>query len=605
MFYTATYTDARDEKLAMELGASKFIVKPMEMPEFLKEIGTILDEHKERTLPISDGTQKDDRKIDRNYSKVVARKLYKKVGELEKSEKRFRAIFEQAPMGIALIDSETGRFLRVNKKYGEIAGRAGGEMRKLLFTDITHPDDVRAVLDRMRQIREGKSESFAWEHRLVRANGGVRWINMTVVPLWEQTSPEKVHIAIVEDITERKRAEAEKAELETQLRHAQKMEAVGSLAGGIAHDFNNLLFVILGFADMARDEIPASANLSFSINEIIKAGLRAKDLVSQILAFSRETGQERKPTRISPIVKEALRFLRATIPSTIEIRRNIDPETGVVIADPTQIHQIVMNLCANAFHAMRETGGMLEVTLVPDQIESGVSAAKRLDLAPGPYLKLLVRDTGHGMDKQTAEKIFDPYFTTKKTGEGTGLGLSVAHGIVKSHNGHIAVQSELGRGTVFEVWLPRLVSEAEVENRPAIAPYPIGVEKILIVDDEASIAKMESQILESLGYGTTALTDSNAALQTFLNAPEAFDLVITDLTMPGLTGIDLSREIHAIRPDIPIIILTGMREQVNEEKIAEIGVRQVVTKPVLKRQLAEIVRDALSEKKSKFDRIAE
>ena len=395
-------------------------------------------------------------------------------------------------------------------------------------------------------------------------------------------------------IIERKVVEEKKRELETQLKQAQKMEAIGTLAGGIAHDFNNILGGIIGYAELAKMKAPEGSNVIAYLDKMIKSSDRAADLIKQILTLSRRHKQEQRPVQVKHIFKEALSLLRATLPTTIEIRTDLAKDVGIVNADPTQMHQVIMNLTTNAGHAMREDGGVLEVTLANVELDD-LSAEKHLDLAAGSYLRLTVSDTGHGMTSEIRELIFDPYFTTKDTGEGTGLGLSVAHGIVKTHGGTITVYSEPGKGTTFHVYLPRILEE-EREVKESEEPLPTGTERILFIDDEEVLLEIGSQILEQLGYEVVTKKSSVRALELFRAEPDRFDLVITDMTMPHMTGDKLALELMTIRPHIPIILCTGHSRLVSEEKAKDIGIGAFVMKPLVMRNLAETVRKVLDEK---------
>ena len=391
-----------------------------------------------------------------------------------------------------------------------------------------------------------------------------------------------------------KKREAEKEQLGEQLRHAQTLEAIGTLAGGIAHDFNNILGVILGYTELAMLELPREDDpLRHNLSEVMRAGKRARDLVDQILVFSRKTKQERKPIQMAPVVKEALRMLRSSLPSTIEIRQNIDTEPATLVSDPTEIHRVLMNLCTNAAHAMRDEIGVLEVSLTDVEIDAQ-AAAMYPDLSPGPYQRLTVSDTGHGVDSEIVERIFDPFFTTKKVGEGTGMGLAVVHGIVKSHNGAITVQSELGKGTTFNAFFPTF--ESGVTKEPELtAALQLGDERILFVDDELALVDTGRQILESLGYEVVARTSSIEALGVFQVQPDKFDLIITDMTMPNMTGVDLAKEVMRIRPGIPVILCTGFSEAITEDKAKAAGIRQLVMKPVIRQEIATAIRKALDQ----------
>jgi PAS domain S-box-containing protein len=396
-----------------------------------------------------------------------------------------------------------------------------------------------------------------------------------------------VHIA--KDITQQKM-------LEAQLRQAQKMESIGTLAGGIAHDFNNILVPILGYAELALDRVEPTDPVAGDLSQITKAAYRAKQLVKQILTFSRQADHELWPLEPHLVIKEALKLLRSTLPTTIAIRQQIATDCGAIFGDPTQLHQIIMNLCTNAYHAMRDTGGGLDVSLSKVDVGDEDCSLLNLDLSPGSYVKLVVSDTGHGMDKQTMARIFEPYFTTKPTGEGTGMGLSVVHGIIQSYHGHISVESQPGIGTTFSVYLPRAKEKGDPEAALLNGPLPTGVERILLVDDEKTITNMLQMILEKCGYQVSAINHSPEALALFEQEPAAFDLLITDMTMPGLTGFDLARRVLALRPGMPIIICTGFSELINQEKAAELGIREFLMKPVTSRGLAHCVRKALEGK---------
>ena len=397
---------------------------------------------------------------------------------------------------------------------------------------------------------------------------------------------------------EKQQAENAKAKIEKQLIQAQKMEAIGTLAGGIAHDFNNILSAILVNTEMALLDLPADSKATNNLHRVMKAGSRAADLVKHILTFSRQRDSKLEPLRIQLVLREALKLLRPSIPTTIKVNQNIAQDCEPILADPTQIHQIVLNLCTNAYHAMRETGGNLDVSLEPVTLRTE-DLNYKINLQPGSYVKLGISDTGYGITKDIQDKIFEPFFTTKATGEGTGLGLATVHGIVLSLGGEITVYSEPGKGTVFHVYLPTIIETQGIifQERDA-EPLPTGTERIILVDDDEEISQMNKSMLESLGYQVTALTSSMDTLDTFQKKPENFDLVLTDMTMPKMTGVDLSEKILAIRPDIPIILSTGFSELVNRKKAIEIGIRDFFMKPFLMENLAKSVRKVLDENKS-------
>ncbi len=376
-----------------------------------------------------------------------------------------------------------------------------------------------------------------------------------------------------------------------ELQQAQKLEAIGTLAGGIAHDFNNILSTILGYTEMARSNLPADSQPAKDLEKVIRAGNRAAELVKQILTFSRQGQQELTSVRIQSITKETLKLLHATIPSTIEIRQSIDSNCAPILADPTCIHQILLNLCTNAKHAMLEKGGILSVSL--SQIE--VSEAELYEgtrLKDGTYLNLRVGDTGYGMDSNTMAKIFDPFFTTKAIGEGTGLGLAVVHGIVTNLGGQVTVSSEPGKGSEFQLYFPVADMEETVKQEPSSSVLG-GNERILVVEDEVELAEMLQRMLTGLGYDAISFTDSVEALQEFTENAEAYDMVITDMTMPSINGAELARKMFTMNPAIPIILCTGFSEIIDEEKAKAMGIREYIMKPVRKSELAKIMRTVL------------
>ena len=372
----------------------------------------------------------------------------------------------------------------------------------------------------------------------------------------------------------------------------KKIESIGTLAGGIAHDFNNILYPIIGYTELTIGDVPKNSRTHKNLEEILKAAMRAGNLVQQILTFSRKGDQENKPVMVQLVVKEALKLIRASIPKTIDIHQEIDKNCELVMGDPTQIHQIVMNLCTNAYHAMEDAGGKLEVTLTEIEIATDGQRDK-IDLNPGRYLQLSVSDNGHGMTPDIISRIFDPYYTTKKSGKGTGLGLSVTHGIVKNHGGSISVLSEPGIGTTFHVYLPLIEKETKLVATETPEIIPMGSERILLVDDEESIVIMEQQMLERLGYNVTPRSSSVEALEAFKSNPDNFDLIITDMTMPNMTGVQLAQKIKNIKADIPIIICTGFSEQLTTEKCQAIGINGLVMKPVIIKELAGTIRRVL------------
>jgi PAS domain S-box-containing protein len=395
-----------------------------------------------------------------------------------------------------------------------------------------------------------------------------------------------IHVA--RDITEQKKMEEE-------LFQSHKMEAIGTLAGGIAHDFNNILSAIIGFSELAMHDLPDDSRAKQDIEQVVISGRRAADLVKQILTFSRKGVQQRLPFQPHLIVKEALKMLRATLPTTISIAENIDSGCGSILSDPMSVHQIVVNLCTNAFHSMENEKGTLTVKLCRKEIRQ--EDIVESDVVPGPFIELSVRDTGRGMDKKTMARIFEPYFTTKEVGKGSGLGLAVVHGIVKTLHGFVEVESEPGKGSTFHVYIPALEKAAPVLATISIKEIPRGTERILIVDDEDVIITLNKTTLELLGYKVTATTSSKEALERVYTSADDFDLVITDQTMPDLSGIELAREIMKRKPDLPIILCSGYSSIMTEEEALAQGIKKYAMKPVDIRTLAQIVREVLDDKK--------
>jgi PAS domain S-box-containing protein len=407
-----------------------------------------------------------------------------------------------------------------------------------------------------------------------------------------------VHLQVATDITDIKQMEEQRLRTEAQLRQAQKMEAIGTLASGIAHDFNNILSAILGYSELALDDALNAKSSPHYMRQILKAAYRARDLVQQILTFSRQTESKAKPIRIKPIVKEALKLLRASLPTTIDIQTRLDSE-AIVRADPTQIHQVIMNLCTNAGHAMRSKGGVLSVTLKEVHLDRDFTRHYPGTL-PGPHLQLQVEDTGSGIDPNMIDRIFDPYFTTKQKGEGTGMGLAMVQGIVQQSNGAISVESEMGHGTCFKIHLPIIDQEMDTISKLDVL-IPGGKEHILFVDDEPALASLGRQILQRMGYQVTTFTSSTEALSNFKKDPMAFDLVITDMTMPRMTGDELARKIMDVRPDMPVVVCTGYSEKISDPMIEQLGIKALIMKPLVRSEMALAIRQALDERSPKGD----
>jgi signal transduction histidine kinase/ActR/RegA family two-component response regulator len=399
------------------------------------------------------------------------------------------------------------------------------------------------------------------------------------------------NIDLRKEIEIRKKFESERAELEKQLFQLQKMETIGTLAGGIAHDFNNILTPILGYTDMALEELPEESNLRFDIEQINNAAIRGKDLVQQILTFSREVDFKKKPIHLQPIISEALNLLKASVPTGVVIKQNLDPRIGTVLADPTHIHQIVMNLCTNANHAMMATGGILEVKLDAVKIDHR-QADKIRNLKKGEYVRLTISDTGYGMDLKTKERIFEPFFTRKEVGSGSGLGLSVVHGIVNNYGGAIEVESSPGKGTIFRIYLPKAGSDPGGSGKTDKKPLK-GVEHILFVDDEPEITFMGKKMLENLGYKVTTKSDSISALEEFKSSPDKYALLVTDQNMPAMAGTDLAIKMREIKPKLKVIVITGFADNLSDEVLSKSGIAEVILKPMILEDFSKVIRRVL------------
>ena len=515
----------------------------------------------------------------------------KQIEEALAEQNRFlETLIDEIPISIFYKNTK-GKYTGCNKHYTEllglrkdkIIGRSVYEVHKKELADIYFEADKRLFENPGVQV---------YESQIDHSNGTRLDILINKATFFDKDGHVSGIIGAAQDISERKKAEREKDELESQLRQAQKMESIGTLAGGIAHDFNNILGAIMGFAELAQLDAAHGTVLKANLNEVIKAANRAKELINQILTFSRQSEQKLKPLQLSIVIKEALKLLRASLPSTIEIRYDIKSD-ALAMANPTQIHQVMMNLCTNAGHAMRKNGGWLEVSLTNVEFDTDF-VNRHPEIQNGPYLQLTVTDTGHGMSSEILNRIFDPFFSTKETGEGTGLGLSVVHGIVKSHGGTIYAYSEPGKGSSFKVYFPAIERRLEPEKREEMT-LPKGSERILFVDDEKMLVDVGKQLLETLGYDVTAKNSSIDALQLFTSHPGRFDLVITDQTMPHMTGEELATKLLVIRPDIPIIMCTGFIANITERNANELGIKSLIMKPIIMRHIAKTIRKVLDE----------
>ena len=511
---------------------------------------------------------------------VTARKQAE--AALRQSEERYKTLTNNLHVGIYRnTTGPQGRFIEANPAIVEMFGyQSRDEFKAVNVADLYQYPEDREKFNR-KILNYGSVKKY--EVKLKKKDGTPFIGSVSAVAVKDVNGEVRYYDGIIEDITGKK-------ELEVQLQQSQKMEAIGTLAGGIAHDFNNILSAILGYTELAMLDAEKESTLSQNLQEVFRAGERAKDLVKQILTFSRQAERERKPIQPKLMCKEVIKFLRASLPTTIEIRQEINSDS-LVIADPTQIHQLLMNLCTNAGHAMGEKGGVLTVRLT-DMIFGEDITVEHPELRPGPYIELTISDTGYGIPAHMLDRIFDPFFTTKQKGEGTGMGLSVVHGIVGSHGGKIIASSEVGKGSSFKVYMPTV--ERFVTALPQEGDYiSTGTERILFVDDEPSLVEIGKRMLESLGYKITARTSSVEALELFKVKPDSFDLVITDMTMPNMTGDELAKELLRIKPEIPVILCTGYSARINQQRAAAMGIRAFVSKPVLTRDIAETIRNVL------------
>ncbi|MDA3787661.1 MAG: PAS domain S-box protein [Desulfobacula sp.] len=523
---------------------------------------------------------------------ITGRKQAEKA--LRESEERYRSIFKNAVEGIFQSTPE-GRFISVNPAFAKMLGYASPEDLMANISDIAaqyyvnHEDR-----HRYKQLLQKTGIVKFYEFKARCKDGSHIWVSDSTRVIYDQDGNIVRYEGHVTDITQLKQAEKEKRQIEAQYRQAQKMESVGTLTSGIAHDFNNIMGIILGNTELALEDVPESNPAHTNLEEIRKASLRAANIVRQLLSFTRITDQKLQPIEIAAVIKDAIKFLRSTIPSTIDIEQDICVTDETILADPTQINQIMMNLCINASHAMEQTAGKLTIT-VENVLLDDDSAKDYPDLKSGKYVKVVVSDTGPGIDPKIIDRIFDPYFTTKGIGKGSGMGLAVVHGIVKSHSGSIKLDNTPGKGTKFSILFPLAQGKATVEAG-AIQKIPRGSETILFVDDEISIVNMVQRMFERLGYKVETAITPQDALDRFALNPDHFDLVITDMTMPQMTGVDLSEKLMAFQPDIPIIICTGYSALVDEEKAKELGLAAYVMKPINLSEIAQTIRKVLDRK---------
>ncbi len=517
---------------------------------------------------------------------------------LSESISRYRILAAQTGMMIYDCNLHTGKI-----KWGGAVTQVTGYLPRELeiinlsrWIDHIHVEDLPRIKAHI-EVAKRDVGKFRVEYRLRHKNGEYRHVEDQGVVLPDATGEAYRILGSIKDITAQKQEEEERRRVEQQVQHSQRLESLGVLAGGIAHDFNNLLAVIIGLTDMAISEVPKKTPLYDDLKEVLQAAHRAKDLVKQILTFSRQTGEESNPLYLHVIAREAIKLLRATTSPTIEIIDNVDVHSGAIMGHPAQIHQVVMNYCTNAIQAMQK-GGKLEVEVRDVTLDSDASQIHP-KLKPGTYVKLTVRDNGHGMEPPILERIFDPFFTTKKPGEGTGMGLAVVHGIVTAHGGTIIVESKPGMGSTFYTYFPRIDNPILLEKKQEEEPLE-GQERILFVDDEESVCKLGKRVLTQWGYNVEVCQSALSALAIFTQNPDRFDLVVTDQSMPKMSGEVLARWVKELRPDIPIILFTGFSGEFSPEELSRLGIDEIVMKPIVARDLARRIRKVLDQQKKNF-----
>ena len=503
---------------------------------------------------------------------------------LQDAHERFFTILNSIDATVYAVDMETHEILFMNQYMIESFGRdMTGEICWEAYRGESE-ECAHCPIDKLIDENGNPKDVYTWQTKNPITQ---KWyINYDRAIEW--TDGRMVKIQIATDITELK-------SMEEELRQAHKMESIGTISGGIAHDFNNILGIIIGNTELAMDDVPEWNPARHNLEEIKTASMRAREIVKQLLSFSRKTEQAKKIIRILPIIKESIKLIRASIPTTIEIQLEVDDTKGVIEADPTQIHQILINMCTNAAHAMDENGGIMTIRL-SEIVLDDLSRHQFQGVESGACIQLTIADTGIGIDNSIAGNIFDPYFTTKEIGKGSGMGLAVVHGIVNNHKGAITVYSEPGQGTTFKILFPSVGKEPIQEDKSADIS-PTGNEKILIVDDEEALAEMGAAMLERLGYNVATEVNPVQALNLIKDDPSRFDLIITDMTMPHLTGDQFSKKVIEMNPELPIILCTGFSHKINRETALGVGICQYLEKPLTKTKLAKVVREVLSRPK--------
>jgi PAS domain S-box-containing protein len=571
VFYTATYTDPRDEGFALKLGADKFIVKPTEPAALLQMIEEVLANRSQHGVLLQSEPPTDDAMYFKSYSESLVRKLEDKL-EL------FHTIFDIDPSAIFML-SPSNLILELNRAALQLCGVRAEEALDMDFVGSFIPDLSRIVfIQRMQETLSG-SPKLNFESALRTADRSERTLLWNAQRLTNSSGAIVGVLLIGTDITERLHAERQRTMLETQLRQAQKMEALGAFASGIAHDFNNILTGIIGFIDLSRYAASPGSEIQEHLQNALIAANRAKDLVSQILSISRGGKEVFKPVEITPLIKEAELLLRASIPSSIDITIDIGKDCGSILCDPTQIHQVLMNLCTNAYHAIGSGNGAIAISCRCLDEKVTVDAAEP-DLIPGTHVVIEVTDTGIGMSKATLSRIFDPYFTTKEKGKGTGLGLAVVKAIVHAHNGKIQVESSEGKGSIFRVFFPKQETRAPKRRLVGSGAWEIGNnESVLLVEDNEIAGPMLVDALTMLKYRVNLVSNGMEAYELFMRNPHCCDILMTDFTMPKMGGLELTRKVHELRPMVPVVLMSGSSEALAKPLLESLGINSFLKKP--------------------------
>ncbi len=598
VFYTATFTSPEDKTLAENIGVSKFIIKPAEVDLFLKEIEDLLNQQKLNDLSV-ENPEFMEMEIEKEYSGVLFKKLEKKVNELELeknrlklSESKYRCLIEALRDDYFFFSHTPDMmFDYLSPSVENVLGYSESEFRNSFINILTNNSINKNIMSILENSMFGeKQEPF--EVEIFHKNGTIRRLEITEQPIFNEDNRLEVVEGIAHDITERVRSHIQLAKALNGIQHSEKVKALGTLAGGIAHDFNNILTPIIGFSEITLMDLDDRPVLKQNLKEVLAATARAKELVNQILTFSRPAEDSRKVINPQKVISEALKLIRASVPSTIKIDVEMCENCKRIYANQTQIHQIMINLCTNAYHAMKDTGGTIRIN-VDDHYFDRDTVVRYVKIKKGEYVRIEVKDTGIGIEENTLTKIFDPYFTTKPKGEGTGLGLSVVHGIVTSHGGLIDVDSEIGKGTVFTIYFPVHDRIKGFNDFGRIEPVLGGNEKILFVDDEEVIGRIVKKQLESLGYKVVYAHSGDEAIHVFDDSVGNFDLLLTDFSMPDMTGLELSKELISKKPELNVIMCSGISSDDIGEKAKALGVKEYLMKPVRRKELAKAIRKTL------------